>query len=170
MKLCKRSNKKIFSSSSVYLILSCTSVKPINVRPMQTNVFLKGVLLTDVLGWTSLQRFLLTSRTLLVECPEEVSAEQSLMALEPKLHKSSTTNVWRIPFLLNVWLGTWLRLQMFKPNGFLITNVQIGPVIKQRDVMAALLGATVQPSSQQKHLECVSRSCLMGYETSTYFT
>ena len=40
---------------------------------MQTNVFLKGALLTDVLGWISLQRFLLTSRTLLVECPEEVS-------------------------------------------------------------------------------------------------
>jgi len=33
------------------------------------------------------------------------------------------------------------------------------------DVMAALLGATVQPSSQQKHLECVSRSCLMGLAT-----
>ena len=31
------------------------------------------------------------------------------------------------------------------------------------------LGATVQPSSQQKHLECVSRSCLMGYEALSYF-
>jgi len=40
-------------------------------------------------------------------------------------------------------------------------------LIDQQDIAGRMSrgGATVEPSSQQKHLECVSRSCLMGLAT-----
>ena len=123
------------------------------------NDFLKGVLFTDVVGWISLQRFLSTSRTLLAECLAEVR-------LYKQTSSGLSTSPWghftliRSCFHYNLFTSEASQLLLFKL--YILSR-------RQHSECHGHLGATVQPSSQQKHLECVSRSCLMGYEALSYF-
>ena len=130
------------------------------------NDFLKGVLFTDVVGWISLQRFLSTSRTLQAECLAEVRLYKRTSSGLSTSPPGGTLHCY-VPFACG--RSAYYTLSFFSKGPSCFSSNMFNLSQRQHSECHGHLGTTVQPSSQQKHLECVSRSCLMGYEALSYF-